>query len=241
MVLPNNHTTARSEKSYIYVAAICALLTGFTTIAIHQINIPQVSFEERVQLYKSSAYLWLNWIILFHCLLVLISMLGMALVIAKISRPIAILGFLLFALFVFTEWERTLGTLWHINGLRKRYVTETDISALQFLKYEIQHRLYQSNVHFLLFTVGFTLGNACYGLALVNGKRFDNWLGGGLLVWACCTSMAFTDDFYQAKWMSSIIDACNKYYQPLIRFAICFWLFQKAREIKNLTAMAQGR
>jgi hypothetical protein len=56
-----------------------------------------------MQLYKNNAYLWLNWIILFHCLMVLLSMLGMALIIEKTSRALAVLGLLMFALFVFSN------------------------------------------------------------------------------------------------------------------------------------------
>lgn len=224
-----NDQQRRNEKRFLYFAAACAFVTMFTTIAIHQIHLPAGSFEDSVHLYKSEAYLWLNWIILFHCLMVLLSMLGVALVIEKISRALALVGFLLLALFVFSEWERTLGNLWHLNGLRKTYVATKDLDTLQFLRYEMQYRLYQSNVHFLLFTIGFTLGNACYGVALITSKTRDRWLGLSLLFWACCTSLAFAIDFHPAKWMSSIVEACNKFYQPIIRFVIGYWLLKKAR------------
>lgn len=223
-----NRLLWRNDVRFLYVAAACAFVTGCTTIAIHQIHIPSGSFDDSVQLYKHNAYLWLNWIILFHCLMVLLSMLGMALIVEKTSRALAILGFLLLALFVFSEWERTLGNLWHLNGLRQKYVTTTDVDTLQFLRYEMQHRLYQSNVHFLLFTMGFTLGNASYGLALITRKGTDRWLGASLLLWACCTSLAFAYDFYPATWIGNIVEACNKVYQPIIRFVIGYWLLKKA-------------
>ncbi len=230
------NTTQRqpmNERRYIFFAAACALITGLTTIAIHQIKIPSGSFDESVLLYKNKVYLWLNWIILFHCLMVLFSMLGMALVIEKHSRALAILGFLFFALFVFSEWERTLNNLWHVNGLRKKYTTTTDLNALQFLQYEIQHRLYQSNVKFLLFTIGFTLGNASYGIALIGRNSLNRLLGIGLLLWACCTALAFIVDFFPAPWMDTVVSACNKYYQPIIRLAIAYWLLQKARNLQS--------
>ena len=219
-----------SGKNYLYFSAVCAFITVLTTIAIHNIHVPPGNFEESVKLYKNNLYLLLNWIILFHCLMVLFSMLGIALVIEKHFRALAILGFIFFSLFVFSEWERTLNHLWHINGLRKKFAVTVDENMLQFLRFEIQHRLYQSNVNFLLFTIGFSLGNACYGLAIITNKGLDRLLGAGLLLWCCFTSCAFIYDFYPAKWLGSIVDACNKYYQPIIRLVIAYWLLQKAKQ-----------
>lgn len=231
MNMNDNPGNIMAVKSYQYFYAVCAFITALTTIAIHNIHIAVNSFEESVQLYKNNLYLLQNWIILFHCLMVLVSMLGVALVIEKHSRALAILGFIFFSLFVFSEWERTLNTLWHINGLRSKYTVTVDESTLQYLRFEIQHRLSQSNVYFLLFTIGFSLGNVCYGLAMIKNKGLDRYLGAGLLLWFCCTSLAFIYDFYSAKWMETIVDACNKYYQPVIRFVIAYWLFQKAKQL----------
>lgn len=220
-------------KTYTKFAAFCALLTAFTTIGIHNIHVPAGSFEESLALYKNKVYLFQNWLIMFHCLAVLFSMLGVALVIEKQSRALAILGFLFFALFVFSEWERTLNTLWHINGLRRKYTVTVDENTLQWLRFEIQHRLFQSNVYFLLFTIGFSLGNASYGLAMIVNRGLDRYLGAGLIIWFCCTSGAFIYDFFPARWLGNIIEICNKYYQPLIRLFIAYWLFQKAKNAEN--------
>ena len=225
----------QNEKRFLHLAAASAFATVITTIAIHQISYPAGSFEQSLQLYQNKAYLAQNWIILLHCLLVLVSMLGVALMIRRMSTPLAIFGLLFFALFVFTEWERTLGNLWHLNGLRKRYIATTDVEALQFLRYELQYRLSQSNVQFLLFTLGISLGNASYGMALIGGNKLDRLLGAGLLLWAGCTSIAFVVDFYPAQWMDKIVQACNKIYQPLIRFAIGYWM------LKTIQGEGSGR
>ncbi len=111
-----------------------------------------------------------------------------------------------------------------------------DESTLQYLRFEIQHRLYQSNVSFLLFTIGFSLGNACYGIAIIKNKGLDRYLGAGLLFWVCCTSLAFIYDFYPAKWMGTIVDACNKFYQPFIRMFTAYWLFQKVKTFEDIRA-----
>jgi hypothetical protein len=232
MIKNTSSDNLRTEKRYLKFSAFCALITVFTTIAIHRIHVPSGNFEENVLLYKNSLFLLLNWIIMFHCLMVLFSMLGAALVIEKHSRALAILGFLFIALFVFSEWQRTLNTLWHINGLRRKYTLTADESTLQFIRFEIQNRLSQSNVLFLLFILGFSLGNGCYGLAMIKNKGLDRYIGAGLLIWFCCTACAFIYDFVPAQWLGTIVDICNKYYQPVIRLALAYWLLQKAIQVR---------
>lgn len=227
----NHITQSLNGQRFLYFSALCAFITSVTTIAIHNIYIPSGNFEDSVQLYKNNAYLWLNWVIMFHCLMVMFSMLGVALVIEKHSRALAILGFIFFSLFVFSEWNRTLNNLWHINGLRRKYTITVDENILQFLRFEIQYRLSQSNVNFLLFTIGFSLGNACYGLSMITNKRSDRYLGIGLLIWFCFTSCAFIYDFFPSDWMGTIVEASNKYYQPFIRLGIAYWLFLKAKQV----------
>jgi hypothetical protein len=234
--IPGMHThmnqKLRGEKNFTWFAAICAFITAITTVAIHNIDITVANFEESVLLYKNKKYLFLHWLILFHCLMVLCSMLGMALIIEKTSRALAVLGFICFCLFVFSEWERTLNTIWYFNGLRKEYTLANDENIKQLLGFEIRHRLSQANVYFLLFTIGFSLGNLSYGLAIVKTKGIDQLLGTGLLLWFCCTCCSFTYDFMPAKGLGNIVDICNKYYQPLIRLLIAYWLFTKTRVLK---------
>jgi len=99
MNMNNSSNNLKAAKGYLTFSSLCAFITAFTTIAIHRIHVPSGNFEENVQLYKNSMFLLQHWIILFHCLMVLFSMLGVALVIEKHSRALAILGFLFFSLF----------------------------------------------------------------------------------------------------------------------------------------------
>jgi hypothetical protein len=219
---------SQADRKYIYFSSACAFISAFTTVIIHFISSPSGSFEETVLLYKNNSYLLLKWTILFHCLMVLLSMLGMSLIIFQQSKALAVLGFLFFSLFVFAEWERTLNDLWYINGLRRKYSTATDESTLNWLRNELQYNNFQSNVKFLLFIIGFTLGNATNGLVLMMNKNRDRYLGIALLIWAFFTSCAFISDFVQARWMDSAISFSNHYYQPFIRVVIAVWLFDKA-------------
>ncbi len=221
-----------SEVKYLLFSALCALITVLTTLVIHHIQIPAGNFEDNLLLYENTSYVFLKWIVMLHCLMVLFSMLGVALIIVRNSRALAVLGILFFSLFVFSEWERTLTDLWFIKGLNANYLISTDENIKQWLRLEIQHTQMASNVQFLLFTIGFTLGNACHGLALVAKKGWDSYVGIGLLLWSFCTACAFIYDFLPVYWMEPIISGCNQYYQPMIRLVIAFWLLKKAKQMR---------
>jgi hypothetical protein len=226
------------DRKYLYFSAVCAFVTAFTTIIIHFISFPSGSFDETVLLYKNSSYLLFKWLILFHCLMVLFSMLGVSLIIFQHSKALAVLGFLFFSLFVFAEWERTLNDLWYINGLRRKYSTAVDENLKSWLRYALQHNNFQSNVQFLLFTIGFTMGNAINGFVLLMKKSWDRYLGIGLLFWAFFTSCAFIYDFVPAAWMEPIMSFSNHYYQPVIRLVIAVWLFVKAIQYSKTSVLA---
>jgi hypothetical protein len=233
--IENHFFNKQFDRKYIYFSSVCAFISAFTTVIIHFISFPSGSFEETVLLYKNNSYLLFKWIILFHCLMVLLSMLGMSLILFQHSKALAVLGFLFFSLFVFAEWERTLNDLWYINGLRSKYSTATDDNTINWLRNELQYNNFQSNVKFLLFTIGFTLGNAANGLALMLNKNRDRYLGIGLLLWAFFTSCAFVYDFVPAVWMDKLISFSNHYYQPVIRAVIAVWLFNKGIQLKRMS------
>lgn len=230
-----NYTFLKNQidRKYIYFSAVCALISAFTTVIIHFISFPSGSFDETVLLYKNNTYLLFKWTILVHCLMVLFSMSGVSIVVFQYSKTLAMLSFLFFSLFVFAEWERTLNDLWYINGLRKNYSTATDENLKTWLRYEMQYNNFQSNVKFLLFTIGFTLGNAVNGFLLVMKKSWDRYLGIGLLLWAFFTSCSFIYDFMPVVWMEPVINFSNHYYQPFIRIAIAVWLFDKTVQYKS--------
>ena len=218
------------ERQFLLIAVVCTFCTVLTNLIIHFTSFPHGSFAENIRLYKSVPYLTLNWTILFHCLLILVSMLGVAWVLKEYSRPLAILAFVFFVLFAFAEWQRILNVLWYLNGLRAKYETATDESLKLWIRYELQYDSFQSNVYFLLFTIGFTLGNFLNGLNLVLQKAWDRMLGLGLIVWSLFTASAFLVDFYPSETLNVLVNLSNKFYQPAIRFAMGIWLLSIYRK-----------
>jgi hypothetical protein len=70
------------SKRFLRFASVCALATALTTLAIHLL--PELwadadTFEEQLQLRHNSIYMARLWVVLVHCLLVVVSMFALGL------------------------------------------------------------------------------------------------------------------------------------------------------------------
>ena len=90
---------------FIRFAAVCCLLTVLTTLGIHlDFSTAPTAFEERVFLFRDTAYLFKCWWIITHCLLVIVATWGFALVQFRQSPGLVGLGLLFVVVFGITEW-----------------------------------------------------------------------------------------------------------------------------------------
>ena len=95
---------------FLRFAAACAILTALTTVVIHWL--PETwssadTFEEQLELRNNSLYLTHRWVVLVHCVLVVISMYGLGMRRYHEMPALIGLGFLGFVTFAFTEILRT--------------------------------------------------------------------------------------------------------------------------------------
>lgn len=226
-------------RNFILFSATCCLLTALSTIAIHSFPYVEMSFEERIMLYKSSTYISQKLVIIVHCLLVIVSMLGFAIIEKQSSFPLVKLGFLFYVIFAITEIVRQVLCLFYLNGLRKQYAT-SNVAEKEILKVSIDNF---NNINFSLYTIfiiAFGIATLCYGLSLIKTKKpiIDRWLGALLLLWGLGTFIAFTNVFVQNSGVSVFVNVLNNYFQPTIRTLLAIWLFRKSREFINPIAFA---
>ncbi len=92
----------RVSPVFVKIASICAILTVLSTIAVHWL--PDLwsnatTFESRVQLRHDAIYMGRFWIVLIHCVLVVISMAAIPMLLGGTSRLIAMFGFGSYVLF----------------------------------------------------------------------------------------------------------------------------------------------
>ncbi len=233
--LSGNHFNPKkqmmNQTSFLRLAAIAAFLTAFTTLGVHFIDFQADTFEERLLFGRNPAYLSHKWMIIFHCLLVIVSMFGAATVAARHNRGLAALSALFFSVFGVAEMTRMFAVLAWLNPLKEKYLAATEEPVRQILKLQLENFGQASAVLFLLFILAFSLGNLFMGLALPNGSKTDRWVAWGFLFWSALTFLAFGNDFWETATLNPIIEANNKFFQPAFRAVIGWWLWQKSRQL----------
>lgn len=214
-------------KNFIQFTAFCGFLTVFTTLGIHLFfSTGPTDFEARAFLFRDNTYLLNRWWIIVHCLLVLVAMWGFFLVQYCKSIGFAGLGFLFFGVFSITEIARQMFVLFYLNGLRAKYIIETDAAIKTLLKYDLSNFSVFSNSLFGLFILVFGLGNLCYGLSLWKEKGVGKILSWMLILWSLGSFTALANEFWANTTISKIIETYNYVYQPLMRGLLAWWVLK---------------
>lgn len=208
------------------IAAWSLIATAFTTLIPHLVNFPVSSFEESVALYKNQGYVLRNNIVVVHCLLVVISMLGLGLMEIKRKTAWVMLGFIFFLVFGLAEIGRMGVTNVVVNGLRENYSLGANAQfneSSRFLLESVWPLV--GTFLFRVFIVAFSLGSICYGIVFIDKK----WIGRIFLVWGIVNLFAFANDFVQWDWLGESIGIFSFTYQPLARLTIGVWFLRTIR------------
>lgn len=219
----------RTTASFARFASICCFITVITTIGIHLwFPDPPADFEQRVLLFRDKTYLLNRWWIIVHCLLVIISMWGMALLLKPGCPGFAPLGFLFFAVFSIVEISRQMLVLFYFNGLREQYFLATDPATKEVLKHTLSTAGLIAAPLFGVFIFAFALGNLFYGLSLFRERDFDKILSLLLIFWSAGNFLALGNEFWRNNGISSFLEYYSFTYQPFMRLVIGIWLWKKA-------------
>ena len=217
---------------FLRFAAGCAVVTALTTLAVHLM--PQLwadadTFEKQLDLRQRGPYLARLWIVLFHCLLVVVSMYAICLLTFRTKPAWAGLGFLAFVVFALTEILRTSLALFAANGnLRERYATNPDPEARGHIRALLEAFSGLNDALFFIFIVAFFLGLLSYGAALVTGTNSDRAIGFLFLGWAVLTLPAIIEAVTGVESLSAKFEWVGYGFQPIARAAIGAWLWKKS-------------
>jgi hypothetical protein len=219
----------RVSPAFIKVASICAILTALTTIAVH--CLPDLwnnatTFEPRVQLRHNALYMGRFWIVLIHCVLVVISMAAIPSLLNGTSRLIAIFGLGSYVMFAFVEMLRTSLSIFAVNrAWRAGYETSGN---------EIQKRAFRAALDtfggvndalFFLFLTAFTVGLFCYGFALLSKSGIDQRVGFLYLFWGVLNLPGLIGAIIGNESLGAPFDWVGRYFQPVSRLLIGIWLW----------------
>ncbi len=217
-----------THSAFLKLAALAAGLSALTTLGVHFIDFPAADFQSRLLLARDPLYIAQKQMIVLHCLLVIVSMFGAALLAGQYNRGLAALGALFFAVFGVTEITRMLSVLVYLNPLREKYLAATDPAVQQWIQLQIEGFNLAAGVMFLLFILAFGLGNLFLGLALVRSCGPDRHMAVLLLYWAGITLLGFGNYFWENPVLGTATEWNGKFGQPLIRLFAGWWLWQRA-------------
>jgi hypothetical protein len=226
----------RVSPAFIRVASICAILTALTTIAVHWL--PDLwsnatTFESRVNLHHNAIYMGRFWIVLIHCVLVVISMTAIPCLLNGTPRLIAIFGLGSYVMFAFVEMLRTSLSIFAVNrAWRAGYQASSD---------DIQKRAFRAALDtfggvndalFFLFLTAFTVGLFCYGCALLSKSGNDQRIGFLFLVWGVLNLPGLIGAIIGNEALGAAFDWVGRYFQPAARLLIGLWLWNVSTRLR---------
>jgi hypothetical protein len=217
---------------FLRFAALCAFATALTTLAIHLLPPLWASadtFEEQLALRHNRVYLGRLWVVIVHCILVVVSMYGLGILRARRNTNLMALGFLGFVVFAVAELLRTSLAIFALNRhWREEYVSTTDEARKDALRAAIEAFPGLGSALFFLFAIAFQLGLLCYGLALIRGQGMDRLLGGVFLLWVFLSLPGMFDTVAGSQGISRYFEWVGPYFQPLARALTGVWLWREA-------------
>lgn len=210
------------------LGSVFGSISVVTTLGVHLIVLPAASFEESVNLIFNPIYVFSRWMIIFHCVAVFISMMGVFIALNQHGNIHTKLGIICFSVFSWTEITRMFLSLTYLFGLRKSYLSETDPLMKSVIKHDIVNFSGIGNGLFLVFVLGFALGNFFYGIEFLKKNGFPRIIGFALVIWFLTGMLSLYTEFNEAEMISSFFGIFNITFQPLTRALIAYWLMKEA-------------
>lgn len=217
------------NNTFLRFAAFAAFISALTTLGVHFLDFPAEGFEARLLLARDTGYILHKWMIIVHCLMVIISMCGVGMLLWHLNRGLAALGMLFFSVFGIAEITRMFSVLAYLNPMREKYLATTDEAIRQILQLQIESFSQGTLILFLVFILAFALGNLFYGMIFLNKARQYTWTGIVFLLLAMTTFLSFGNTFWEHEFIGSVVEWCGKLFTPLARVVFGIYLWQKSK------------
>jgi hypothetical protein len=226
--------------SFYRTAAICSVLSAITTlllIFLPDFYAPTEGFAGRMQRVTDPAYVLRSWVYLVHPFLVLTAALGVAMRLRRTHSVAAVVGLLGFVLWAFTEAGQQTLTLFAFDRWRTAWLAGDEAVRAHMSASAAMYDGLWDAMYFLLL-IGFTIGNAAYGVALARVQAFTRVVGVFLLA-ACALTLSIIAG--ELHWFSLPEPWASWSYpaiQPLGRTLLGVWLWRAADEHVALPGLA---
>ncbi len=213
-----------SKRYALTLGAVFGLISVITTLGVHLIVIPVNTFEESVHLFDNTTYLFSKGLIIFHCLAVFMAMGGVFVALNTPHNLNARLGLISFSIFSWTEITRMVMALTYLRHLRQSYLEQTESLLKSAVRLDIENFNYIGEGLFVIFMLGFALGNLFYGLELIQQTGLGKVVGYLLVIWSITGFMGAMTAFYPVEGLDDFFKIYNVSYQPIVRGLTAYWL-----------------
>jgi hypothetical protein len=225
------------SPAFVRLASICALLTTLTTLAVHwlpELWKDAVTFEAQVQLRHNPIYLSRLWIVLLHCVLVVISMAAIPRLLGGTSRLVATVGFGSYAMFAFVEMLRTSLSIFAVNrAWRSGYELAIDDVKRATFRSAIDSFSGINDALFFLFLLAFVVGLFCYGFALLSKKGIDQCIAWLFVLWALLSLPGLIGAIVGNESFAAGFGWVGPYFQLSARLLIGLWLWSVSKRLQS--------
>jgi hypothetical protein len=215
------------DPRFLRVAAVCAFISAATTlllIFLPELFAPAPHFEARMARVYEGAYTLRAWAYLLHPF---IAALGVALTLVRHAPVLALAGVLGFMLWAFNEAGQQTLTLFAFDRWRLAWDGAD----------ELMRSAIRVNVHmydgiwdgmYMLLLVGFAIGNACLGSAMIGNAGLTRVVGGFMLAACALTVVLFLGQIGIPLLPDSFLGWAYPAIQPLGRAITGVWLWRIA-------------
>jgi hypothetical protein len=227
----------RVSPAFMRAASICAILTALTTVAVHWLpdlwsNL--MTFESRVQLRHNAIYIGRFWIVLVHCVFVVISMAVVPSLLSGTSRLIALFGLGSYVVFALIEMLRMSLSIFAVNrAWRAGYEASGDDLQKRAFRAALDSFGGVNDALFFLFFLAFTAGLFCYGFALLSKSGIDQYVGFLFLLWGLLNLPALIGTIAGNEALGAPFDWVGRYFQPAARLLIGLWLWNVSTRLRT--------
>lgn len=235
MIEERHHSDARVTPA-LRGAAVCAMLTAFTTGVL--IGVPYLlpaaeTVDASMQRAFNPLYLFRLVVGIAHPLLVLIGVLGVAVVAWRRAPGRVFAGALFFALWAFTEAIEQSILLASLNlRWRREYLATSDRDRQAVLQVHAEGVDGITDGLFLLILIAFIVGNALLASALL-GRRGRDLIPGACFVIGAALGVVSLSQTLGSDLGGTAMDVLYPALQPAARFVVGLWLWQSAPRIRQ--------
>lgn len=223
------------DPRFYRVAAICSFISVVSTLCLiflPELFEPAPDFAARMGRVHEAPYLLRSWVYLLHPFVVFTAALGVALAIHRRSPVLAIAGMAGFLMWAFNEAGQQTLTLFAFDRWRLAWEGADEAARAALRVNAVMYDGIWDGMYMLLL-IGFAIGNACLGAALLQDAGFTRIVGGFLLAACALTVLLFLNELGVRLLPAAALDASYPLIQPLGRALVGIWLWRCAGGVER--------